>query len=167
MVVRIDDSDLKAAMNHLALAFKKSSDGKRLKRELSKQLRKLMKPLVAERKAAVLRLPSKGHAGPSMRQAIAKQTRAAIRYSGRSTGVSVIQRGRSMPRDFNMAGRAFNREVGWNPTNLAGVQTHQEMRPTQWFDDQVKADRSRVRRDIIQAIGDMSDKMADDIRRIR
>lgn len=166
-MIRIDDTDLKAAMNHLARAFAKASDGKVMKRALSKQLRGLMKPLLDSRKAAVLRLPSKGHAGPSMRQAIAKQTRAATRFSGKNTGISIIQRGRSMPRDFNMAGRAFNREEGWYPQNLGGVQEHQQIRPAQWFDDQIKSDRALVRREIIKAIGEASDKMADDIRRIR
>jgi hypothetical protein len=167
MAAQIDYDDMRKAMNHLARVFAKAENGKQLKRELSKRLREILKPLVDQRRAAVLALPSKGHAGPSMRQAIARQTRAATRWRGKNTGVSVIQRARSMPRSFNMAGRAFNREMGWTPTTLGGIKEHQQMRPANWFDGKVKEDRPLARRQIEKAIGDASDKMADEIRRYR
>lgn len=174
MPIQIDDSDMRAAFQHLGRAFKKSADGKTLKRETSKRLRRILKPLVDERKAAVRALPSQGHAihitgenGESMRQAVARSIRASTRWSGKGAGVSIIQRARAMPRSFNMAGRMFNREEGWNPTAIGGVRVHQQIRPALWFDKQVKTDRPRVRREVEQAIGDLSDKMADDIRRIR
>lgn len=165
--MRIDDDDMRRAMNHLARVFAKAEDGKLMKRELAKRLRQIVRPLVQERKAAVLALPSKGHAGQSMRQAIARQTRAATRWRGRNTGISIIQRARGMPRNFNMAGRAFNREMGWTPTTLGGIKEHQQMRPALWFDSKSKTDRPVIRRQIEKAIGDASDKMADDIRRFR
>lgn len=166
-MILLDNDDLRDAMNHLARAFAKTSDGKRMKREVSKRLRGILQPLVMERRAAVLRLPSKGHAGPSMRQAIARQTRAATRWRGKNTGVSIVQRARSMPRSFNMAGRAFNRPEGWSPQNLGGIQVHQEVSPAEWFDSQNRKDRPGVRREVVKAIAEVADKMADDIRRIR
>jgi hypothetical protein len=166
-VIHLDDSELKRAMNHMARVFGVAAGGKQLKRELSKQLRQLMNPLVQARRQSVLSLPSKGHSGPSMRQAIARQTRAATRWRGRNTGISIIQRARGMPRDFSMAGRAFNREEGWNPTALGGVQVHQQVTPAKWFDSMERGDRPRVRQAVIEALEDTAAKMADDIRRIR
>lgn len=128
------DSDIKLKMAGLRQAMAQAEDGKILKRELAKRLRGILNPLVAQQRARVLALPSKGHRGPSMRQAIARQTKAATRWSGQNTGVSVIQRTRSMPRDFAMAGRMFNREEGWHPKTIGGEVEHQQIRPAQWFD---------------------------------
>lgn len=173
MVIQIDDSDMRAAFQHLGRAFGKQTNGRYFKRETSKRLRQIVQPLADERKSAVLRLPSRGSEGTglpmgrgeSMRQAIARQIKPSTRWSGKGAGVSIIQRSRGMPRNFNMAGRMFNREAGWNPTALGGVTVHQQVRPALWFDKEVKTDRPRVRREIEEAIGDLSDKMAEDIRR--
>jgi hypothetical protein len=156
------DSDIRERMQKLQTAFKEGAGGRTLKRELSKELRKIMKPTEQEMKTRVLRLPSKGHSGPSMRQAIARQTKAATRWSGKSIGVSIVQRSRGMPRDFAMAGRAFNRQEGWNPTTLGGVTVHQEMNPTQWFDGATTGIKPEIQRQVLAAL----DRTADTIGRI-
>ncbi len=167
-MLRIDDSDLRRAMNHLARAMSELETGKKMKREVSGRLRKLMRPMVEKRKTAVLRLPSTGHPGSSMRQAVARQTKGATRWSGKRGGVSIIQRARGMPREFNMAGRAFNRTEGWNPQNLAGETAHQQMTPTQWFDSQADvAEARQIRHQVIEALDDVAGSIANEIRRIR
>lgn len=167
-MIRIDDSDLRRAMNHLARAMRSEKVSKSIKRDTSKRLRMLMRPLVEKRKAAVLRLPSKGHSGTGMRQAVAKQTRAATRWSGKSGGVSIVQRARGMPRNFNMAGRMFNRAEGWNPKNLAGEIEHQQVTPVEWFDSQADVAEARVvRHQIVQALDETAGTLANEIRRIR
>ncbi len=166
VVVRLDNDDLVAAMRHLNRAF--AGVDKKIKRQASAKLRKLMRPLAEKRKTAVLRLPSKGHSGPSMRQAIAKQIRPATRWSGSRGGVSIVQRARGMPRDFPMAGRAFNREEGWNPKNLAGETEHQQVTPAAWFDSEADVKEQRlVRQELIQALDEVAGSLADEIRRTR
>lgn len=160
MSVRLD-TDIKNEMQKLKKAMAEGAGGRTLKRELSKKLRGLMNPIVAEQRGRVLRLPSKGHKGPSMRQAIARQTKAATRWGGKSMGISVIQRARGMPRQFNMAGRAFNREEGWNPTTLAGETIHQQMSPTQWFDSPTASQKPEVGREILAAMRETADRIAD------
>jgi hypothetical protein len=154
------DSDIKKKMAVLKRAMGEAADGKILKRELSKRLRSLMTPMVAQQKTRVMRLPSKGHPGPSMRAAIARQTKAATRWSGNSMGVQIIQRGRGMPRNFDYAGRAFNRSEGWHPTNLGGESVHQEIRPAKWFDDVTDGARPRVGREVLEALDATADKIA-------
>jgi len=166
-MIRIDESDLKDAMRHLGRAMAKAEHGKTIKRETAKKLRRILKPLVDERRARVRALPSKGHAGEGMRAAIARKTNANTRWSGRDPGVSIRVRGRGMPRGFRFAGRAFNREGGWNPTTLGGIVEHQEMQPAQWFDGANTKDRPMVRKEVIAALSDAADKIAADIRRIR
>lgn len=163
----IDDSDLRQAMLHLARAMRQPGVDKRIKRTVSAKLRKIAKPMAEERKRRVLALPSKGHSGVSMRHAVARQTRVATRWSGKDAGISVVQRARGMPRDFAYAGRAFNRESGWNPTTLGGEVEHQQMRPASWFDGAAEMDRPVVRREIIGALDEVAGTMAEDIRRIR
>lgn len=150
-------------MRRLGLAMKVHSDGKTLKKDISKRLRKIVGPLAKEQKLRVRRLPSKGHPGASMRQAVARQIRAATRWSGKDVGVSVIQRARGMPRDFNMAGRAFNREEGWHPTTLGGEAIHQQAIPTGWFDDVTVGVRPEATREIRAAMDDLAGKIASSV----
>ncbi len=157
------DSDIRKKMQTLASAFKDGGAPKTMKRELSKRLRTVAKPLEMKMKARVMRLPSKGHSGPSMRQAIAQKTKAATRWSGDNIGVSVKQRARGMPRDFAMAGRSFNREEGWNPTTLGGIQTHQEMRPAQWFDGETTGMRPDMQKEVLRALDEAADKIASSV----
>lgn len=154
------ETDIKEKMWALKKAMAEASTGKAMKRELSKRLRGLVNPLVQEQRARVLRLPSKGGHTPSMRQAIARQTKAATRWSGENTGVSVIQRARAMPRGFNMAGRMFNREEGWNPQTLGGETLHQQMRPAQWFDGATTGKRAEIARQVHAAVSEAADKIA-------
>jgi hypothetical protein len=103
-----------------------------------------------------------------MRAAVAKKVVAATRWSGKSGGVSVIQRARGLPRNFQMAGRAFNRASGWDPQNLAGETMHQEMTPVEWFDAEAdNSERRIVRQQVIQALDEVAGTLANEIRRIR
>lgn len=158
------DSDISKKMVKLKRAMAEGAGGKTLKRELSKRLRGIMQPLANEQKLRVLRLPSKGHVGPSMRQAVARQTKAATRWSGRQAGIQIIQRARSMPRGFNMAGRMFNRADGWNPRSLGGEVLHQQVRPAGWFDEPVGRESPQVRQQIVAALDETADRLASKIR---
>lgn len=146
------EADIAKRMQGLKRAMQAGADGKILKRELSKRLRGVLDPLVQEQKSRVLRLPSKGHSGPSMRQAIARQIKAGTRWSGNNTGVQVVQKARGMPRDFRMAGRMFNREDGWNPQTLGGEVQHQEVSPANWFDQPTEGARPEVTREVHAAL---------------
>lgn len=154
------ETDIKDKMQAIKRAMAEGATGKTMKRELAKRLRGIMNPLVQEQRSRVLRLPSKGGHSQSMRQAIARQTKAATRWSGENTGVSVIQRARSMPRQFNMAGRMFNREEGWHPKTLGGETLHQQIRPAQWFDGATTGKRPEIARQIHAAVSEAADKIA-------
>lgn len=165
-MIEIDDRDIRRAMQLLGKTLASSKTGKVVKRELSKKLRGLAQPLVEKRKSAVRKIRSKGHEGPSLRQAIAKQTKAATRWSGNSAGLSIAQKARGMPRGFDQAGRAFNRAEGWNPTSLGGEVHHQEVRPVEWFDSTNAADGPKVRQEVVEALEEVAGTLAGEIRRI-
>ncbi len=159
-MITLDASDVATVMRSINRSLKQADGGKLMKREVSKALRNIAKPLAAEQKARVLRLPSKGHSGPSMRQAVARQTRVNTRWGGKNAGIAVVQRARGMPRDFQMAGRMFNREEGWNPQNLTGETFHQQMTPAKWFDEPTKGMRPEMRHEVAAALEEVADKMA-------
>lgn len=164
-MIEMDDKDIRAAMQALGRALSSDKVGKQIKRELSKQLRGMVQPMVEKRRMAVLRLASKGGHPQSMRQAIAKQIKGTTRWSGDRAGVSIVQRARSMPRGFTQAGRAFNRAEGWNPTNLGGEIEHQQIRPTEWFDKTNVHDAHDARQGIVDALEAAAAKLAATIRR--
>jgi hypothetical protein len=168
-MIHIDDSDLRAAMQHLARAMSAEGVSKSIKRQASAKLRKVMKPMVNKRRLAVLNLPTgKGHQGAGMRIAVAKKVVAATRWKGKQGGVSVIQRARGMPRNFNMAGRMFNRTEGWFPQDRSGATFHQQVTPVEWFDSQADVQEARmVRHEIVQALDEVAGTIANEIRRIR
>ena len=167
-MITINDRDMRRAMNALGRAFRADKMNRRIKTEVSKKLRAAMRPMVEERKARVLSLPSRGgsRVGGSARSAVAKKVSGATRWSGRDTGVSIVQRARGMPRDFQYVGRMFNRTEGWQPQNLAGESTTQVMRPSGWFDDASATDAVKVRGEIVEALEEVAGTMAAEIRRI-
>lgn len=155
------ETDAKEKMLKLKKAMSEAADGKVIKRQIAKELRSLMNPLVAEQRSRVLRLPSKGGHGQSMRQAIARQTKAATRWGGENVGVSVIQRARGMPRGFEYAGRAFNRASGWHPQSLGGETIHQQIRPAQWFDGATTGKRGEIGQKVHHALDAAAAKIAE------
>lgn len=159
LVVILVENDLGKVMRTMGRAFRQADDGKLLKRELSQRIRKLGQPLAEQQRARVRSLPSRGHQGQSMRQAIARQTKVSTRWGGRNAGVSIIQRARSMPRGFNMAGRMFNRGE-WHPTTLAGEMVTQHATPASWFDQPVLDARPLIGHEVRQAIEDTAAKIA-------
>jgi hypothetical protein len=72
-----------------------------------------------------------------------------------------------MPREFRFAGRMFNRAQGWNPQSLGGIQRHQQVTPSGWFDGPMKQDRLVARREITEALEETAATLARDIGRTR
>lgn len=152
----------RTALRALGRAVEAEADGKKLKRELAKELRGVIEPLRQQVIARLMRIRSAGHPGPSLRRAVARQTRAAVRFRGDNTGVSLVQRARGMPRDFRYAGRALNRPEGWRPQALGGVRVQQLATPAEWFDQPVGDTATAVdaRRAIDRTLEDMARRIA-------
>jgi len=104
----IDSGDLKAVNK----ALKQLEDGKEIRKQLSRELREIARPLVPRVRQAWLAAPSKGLVGrktydpatgwatgrgPDLRVLLAKATRTEVRLTGKSAGVTVRTDGRKMP----------------------------------------------------------------------
>jgi hypothetical protein len=160
-VIELSVDQQRDAMKAVARAMAAESDGKALKRDLAKRLRSIMDPLKVQVTQRLMQIPTTGHEGESLRQAVKRQVRAATRFSGRNTGVSLTQRARSMPRSFQYAGRALNRPEGWQPISLGGATLHQEARPVEWFDEPTSRSAEKAKREVTEALADMARRIAD------
>lgn len=156
----IELSSDQQALKDLGRAVAAEADGKTLKRELAKRLRGIMDPLKSEVVRRLMATGGGGHPGQSMRQAVAKQVRAGVRFSGRNTGVNLVQRARGMPREFPYAGRAMNRDEGWKPRTLGGATAQQYATPAGWFDEPTKDTRADAQRQVKAAMDDMARRLA-------
>lgn len=163
----VDSGDLKA----ISRALRKQADGKRLRAELTKELRQAARPLVPKVKAAWRSAPSsRGKAtrrGGSLRGQLAKATRVEARLTGKQAGVRVRTDGRRMPdRMKALPGYVEGvRQRPWRHPVYGNRNTWVTQEPFPRFYDAVAGpgDEVAARRAVNQAI----DKVFDAIERAR
>ena len=146
-----------SVMQRVGRALGEEADGKKLRRDLAKELREVVSPVVSELKAAAQAMPSQGlpqGGGDPLRQAIAQGIKAEARLSGRSTGVRVKATKKNMPRDFANAPRRTNRKKGWRHQVFGrDVWVQQEGDPG-WFDNTTKGKAAGYRAACMKAMND-------------
>jgi hypothetical protein len=143
-----------AALKALGRALGEEADGKKLRRDLAKEMRAALAPAVAEAQSGIKSMPSRGlpHTGPPLRAAIARQIKAEARLSGRSTGARVKARKKSMPRGFANAPKRTNSQKGWRRQIFGrGVWVEQRGRPG-WFDDPMQRNATQYRAAVLDAM---------------
>src|SRR5262245_42743252 len=101
MSVRVAADGLAA----LGKAMRAEEDGKALRRDLAKELKEVISPIVSEARGAATGMPSAGleHDGEPLRSAIARRIVGEVRFSGRATGVRIKAKRKGMPRGFEHA----------------------------------------------------------------
>lgn len=155
-MIELSVDEVGDGLRAVARAVAAEADGKQLKRELAAELRKIAEPLRQRQIQRLMAIPSKGHPGQGLRDSVARQTKAGVRFSGRNVGVHIQQRARGMPRNFRFAGRALNRAEGWQPQALGGVRIQQFARPVEWFDQPTRG----VEADFVRAVHGVIENMA-------
>lgn len=141
-------------LRDLARALGAEADGKKLRRELTTNIRKALAPAVAEAKSSILSMTSGGlaHDGPPLRAAIARQVKAQARVTGRSAGAKVRVTKKGMPREFAWAARRTNRSKGWrHPVYGTDTWVSQTGKPG-WFDDPMQRNRAMYRKAVREAM---------------
>lgn len=104
------------ALQELGRALKRESDGKQLRRDLIRELKKPLAPAVAEIKAGVMAIGSGGlppGEGEPLRPAVTRRIRAEVKLSGYATGVRVRARKTEAVRQFRNAPKRLNSPKGW------------------------------------------------------
>lgn len=154
--INVSSDDLKA----LAKAFRAEEDGKLLRKELRANMRDVLIKPRDEARAAIKAMPSRGHAGTSLRSTVAKNTVIAIRLSGRGEQVRLITRKTPDLRGFKSAPRWTNRGSWRHPIYGNRNRWVTQKGPKNWFDGTVLKHGNEYRRAVMDAVVHMRDRLA-------
>jgi hypothetical protein len=160
-----DTGDLKA----VAKALKQVADGKELRKQLTRELRDVARPLVPKVRAAWLAAPSKGLSGrktynsatgrvsgrgPTLRSLLAKATRSEVRLTGKQAGVRIRTDGRKMPDGMkSLPGYAEGiRRRPWRHPVYGDRETWVSQQPFPRFYQAVQPDEAAARRACEEAV---------------
>lgn len=146
-----DAGDLKA----VGRALREAANGKELRRQLTRQLRSEIAPMVADVKAAWRSAPSRTRSrrGRGLRAALARATRGEVRLSGRTAGIRVRTDGRRMPpRMGAVPAYAEGTKRPWRHPVFGDRDTWARQSPFPRFYQAVQPNEARTRREVEQAV---------------
>lgn len=150
------------ALQELARALKEHEDGKKIRRELAKNLREALQPAITQIKAGLWGVGS-GDIKPDgepLRTAVAKNIKAEARLTGRSTGARVRAKKTPHVRGFANAPKRLNRRKGWRHPLFGHNIWVQQMGNPGYFDDPLQERRDDYRKAILQVMEDTAKKIA-------
>jgi hypothetical protein len=153
------------ALQALGRALKAEADGKKLRRDLIRRLRKTMEPIREQAQSNALGIESAGLStseGPGLRAAVADQIKTQVRLAGRVTGIRLhAPKRRGMPRGFVGAPKALNRKKGWRRRVYGGnVWVQQVATPPEFFDEAHRGEHKQLKRDVLAAMNDAAVRVA-------
>jgi hypothetical protein len=150
------------AIQAVARAMGREADGKKIRRDLTRRMRKALDPAVADARASLMSMGSSGlpTQGEPLRASVARQVKAEARLSGKHTGVRVKAKKRRMPRGFDNAPKRLNSKKGWRRRFFGGDTWVNQMGKPGWFDDTLSS-RQRDYRQAVRAA------MAETVRRVK
>jgi hypothetical protein len=160
-----DAGDLKA----INKALKRASDGKEIQKQLGKQLRGFIRPMVTEVKAAWLSAPSRGHASstrarrgqPDLRKLLAKATGGQVRFTGKEAGIRVRTDGRKMPSGSkSLPTYAEGTKRPWRHTVFGDREVWVTQQSFPRFFEAVQPNEAAPRRACIEAVDAVFDQIA-------
>lgn len=137
----------------LGRALRSVEDGKEIRRDLTKAARGALNPTRTAARQAVKAMPSKGHAGPKLRQAVAAKVMVQIKLAGKFPGAMLRSKKTPKLRGFRNAPKRLNARNGWKHPSFGDstAMVRQQGKPG-WFDDTVKRDRGKHRRAMLGVI---------------
>ncbi|MFI6270735.1 hypothetical protein [Micromonospora zamorensis] len=155
--VSVDQQQLQAVARRLS----QEADGKKLRRDLAKNLRAALDPAKQEIRSGLMSMSTAGLPtdGPPLRAAVLKNLKAEARLTGRSTGARLRIRKKGMPRDFPNAPKRLNRKGGWRHQVYGRDVWVRQLGEPDYFDRPTRQNKAVYRAAVRAA-------MADSIRRI-
>lgn len=149
--IKVEADDLRK----IGKILKEESDGKQLKKDLTKEFRQVLQPVRDEARAAIRSMPANGptHSGMPMRATIARRTSVEVRYAGKNAGVRLVSRTNPKLRGFRSAAKATNKG-SWRHKVFGGewiTQTGQK----KWFDGPAWRNKPKYVRAVTKVLQDM------------
>jgi hypothetical protein len=144
------------ALLELGRALKREEDGKQLRRDLLRELKKPLAPAVAEIKSGVMAMPVHGGIPPAggepLRPAVAKRIRSEVKLSGKAIGVRVRARRTPAVRNFAHAPKRINSAKGWRHRVYGSDRWVVQMGNPGYFDEPLEERRGEFRRSVLEAM---------------
>lgn len=148
-------------LDALVRALRAEEDGKLLRRELGKNMRRALKPAAQEAKSGIMSMGSAGLAtSPGLRSSIAKKIRPEVKLGGRWTGARVKARKTPNVRGFAQAPRRTQRAGGWRTQTFGNGEWRTQHGKLNWFDDSMAGRKSEYVAAVLEAMEDMARRIA-------
>jgi hypothetical protein len=144
------------ALLELGRALKREEDGKQLRRDLIRELKKPLAPAVAEIKSGVMAIGAGGlppGQGEPLRTAVVRRIRAEVKLSGKAIGVRVRARKTEAVRGFRHAPKRLNAAKGWrHPVHGNSDRWVVQFGNPGYFDRPLEGRRSEFRGAVLEAM---------------
>lgn len=153
-----DAGDLRA----VGRALGRAKDGRRLKRNLVKQLKMIEQPILRRVRLAWRTAPShqSRRRGQGLRAALARVTRGEVRLSGREAGIRIRTDGRRMPAGMKaLPSYVEGTKRPWRH-RIYGTDVWVTQRPFPRFYMAARPDQSKAKRQVEQAVADVFKEIA-------
>lgn len=146
-MIQADSGDFRRINRHLRAAAPE------LRKRFRKEIREIVKPVVAAQRAKVNALPTHGKKHTGLRRKVAATVRIEARYSGDRMGVRVRTEGSRMPGDLRRIPKRMNRG-GWRHPVFGTSRWVRQDVPAGWFDDPAKDAAPRVQEQMNKTLRD-------------
>ncbi|MFD8531532.1 hypothetical protein ACFV0L_29340 [Streptosporangium canum] len=151
------------ALVALGKALKQESDGKAMRRDLIRELKKPLAPAVAEIKAGLMSISSGGLPadGQPMRRTVARRIATQVKLSGRLAGVRVRARKTPELRGFANAAKRLNSPKGFRHQVFGSNRWVVQFGRPNYFDDPLTERRAEFRQGVLDTMQATAQRIAD------
>lgn len=150
------------ALQALNRALKSEADGKKLRRDLGKNIRQALEPAKAAVRSELMGMGTSGLpvAGPPLRATVLGNLKAEARFSGRATGARLRIRKKGMPRGFANAPKRLNQKRGWRHKVFGRDVWVTQVGKPDYFHRPLRHRKDEFRAAVLQAMEDMAQRIA-------
>lgn len=144
------------ALQALAKRLGSVADGKRLRRELARDLRQALEPAKQEIRAGLMGMGTAGIPvdGPPLRTTVLSKLKAEARLTGRSTGARLRIRKKGMPRGFLNAPKRLNSKKGWRHRVYGRDVWVQQVGEPEFFDRPTRQHKAAYRAAVLKVMNE-------------
>jgi hypothetical protein len=158
----IDLSVDQAALEGVATALRYEQDGKQLRKDLVTNLKAAVEPALPVIRSGLMTMSTHSRVTPALRTVVLSKLKVTTRTTGDRAGVRVAIGKAGMPRGFKNAPRRLNKPEGWRHP-LFGRRDKpwvaQRGAPG-YFDRPLEERQDEMRAAVVQAVQDMSERIA-------
>lgn len=144
------------ALQALARALSDEADGKKLRRDLAKNMRQALEPAKQEIRAGLMSMGTAGIPveGPPLRTVVLQKLKAEARLTGRKTGARLRIPKKGMPRNFPNAPKRLNSKKGWRHKVWGRDVWVQQMGKPEFFDRPTIQHKAEYRAAVLAAMNE-------------